>query len=214
MAQGTGQSGRSQEGWLLPSLKDGPLKATIESHFATQLPALHDARKFDNYELHAGAIQGGSTPGFAVLPYGKAYFPFPDDPTSNRIGTWGRIPGQRRPRRAVVLPLGQDICRCRNIHRRHAGRFRRSTITDGAQGKRGAARAVVGATARPVVDMSWTMTTILRIGVKATGRTASVTSYHSRAKRHCDGLRPLICPELSPPTSNGTDAVRKAGTLA
>ena len=73
---------------LLPSLKDGPLKATIESHFANATPALHDARKFDNYVLHAGAIQGGSTPGFAVLPDGKAYFPFPDDPTSNRIGTW------------------------------------------------------------------------------------------------------------------------------
>ena len=69
-------------------MKDGPLKATIESHFANATPALHDARKFDNYVLHAGAIQGGSTPGFAVLPDGKAYFPFPDDPTSNRIGTW------------------------------------------------------------------------------------------------------------------------------
>ena len=54
----------------------------------TQTPALRDARKFDNYVLHAGAIQGGSTPGFAVLPVGKAYFPFPDDPASNRIGTW------------------------------------------------------------------------------------------------------------------------------
>jgi hypothetical protein len=73
---------------LLPSLKDGPLKAAIESHFANATPALHDARKFDNYVLHAGAIQGGSTPGFAVLPDGKVYFPFPDDPTSNRIGTW------------------------------------------------------------------------------------------------------------------------------
>jgi hypothetical protein len=79
--------GRGPAG-LLPSLKDGPLKATIESHFANATPALHDARKFDNYVLHAGAIQGGSTPGFAVLPDGKPYFPFPDDPTSNRIGTW------------------------------------------------------------------------------------------------------------------------------
>jgi hypothetical protein len=79
--------GRGPAG-LLPSLKAGPLKAAIESHFANAAPALRDARKFDNYVLHAGAIQGGSTPGFAVLPDGKAYFPFPDDPTSNRIGTW------------------------------------------------------------------------------------------------------------------------------
>jgi hypothetical protein len=75
-------------GGLLPSLKDGPLKTAIESHFAHAKPALDGARKFDNYVLHAGGIQGGSTPGFAVLPDGKAYFPFPDDPTNTQIGTW------------------------------------------------------------------------------------------------------------------------------
>jgi hypothetical protein len=38
--------------------------------------------------IDTSACQSLSTPGFAVLPDGKAYFPFPDDPTSNRIGTW------------------------------------------------------------------------------------------------------------------------------
>ncbi|OBJ97963.1 hypothetical protein [Mycobacterium sp. 1245852.3] len=73
---------------LLASLKDGPLKTAIQSHFANLTPALDDVRKFDNYVLHAGAIQGGSTPGFAVRPDGTTYFPFPDDPATTRIGTW------------------------------------------------------------------------------------------------------------------------------
>ena len=150
---------------LLPSLKDGPLKATIESHFANATPALHDARKFDNYVLHAGDTRRVNA-GLRRSTGRQSLFSFSRRPNQQQDRHVGRIPVQRRPRRAVVL--GQDICRCRNIHRRHAGRFRRPTITDGAQGKRGAARAVVGATARPVVDMSWTMTTILRIGVKAT----------------------------------------------
>lgn len=71
--------GRGPAG-LLPSLKDGPLKTAIASHFANATPALNDVRKFDNYVLHAGAIQGGSTPGFAVRPDGTTYFSFPMTP--------------------------------------------------------------------------------------------------------------------------------------
>ena len=81
-------SKRREPAGLLPSLKDGKLKTTIESDFDQLLGKLSDARKFDNYVLHAGAIQGGSTPSFAVRPDGTAFFQFPDDPTSKTIGTW------------------------------------------------------------------------------------------------------------------------------
>ncbi|MDI3312957.1 MAG: hypothetical protein QJR12_01330 [Mycobacterium sp.] len=73
---------------LLAALEDGPLKTAIECRFENANSALKDARKFGNYVLHAGAIQGGSSPGFAVRQDRTVYFPFPDDPTNNRIDTW------------------------------------------------------------------------------------------------------------------------------
>jgi hypothetical protein len=87
--RGGGASKRPEPAGLLASLKDGKLKTTIESHFAKLRPKLIDARKFDNYGLHAGAIPGGrKPPRFAIRQDGKVFFPFPDDPINNRIGTW------------------------------------------------------------------------------------------------------------------------------
>jgi hypothetical protein len=79
-------------GWrpagLLACLRDGSqLKEQIQAAFNNMRPALADARRFDNYALHAGAIPGGQTPGFQIKPDGTVYFQFPDA-TSQRIATW------------------------------------------------------------------------------------------------------------------------------
>ena len=166
--------------------------STVESHFADATPALRDARKFDNYVLHAGAIQGGSTPGFAVLPVGKAYFPFPDDPASNRIGTWeefryrdGRDALSFLEKIFVAVATFIDECwtlSTPNHNRRGPGQARSSPR-----------RRWCGSTTgcRYVMDNDDYPSNRR----ESDGRTASVTSYHPRAKRHCDGLRPLICPK-------------------
>ncbi|MEE6139852.1 hypothetical protein SKC41_26440 [Mycobacterium sp. 050128] len=81
---------RGRQVGLLPSLKDGErLKAKIQASFDQNLePALQDARKFDNYVLHAGAIHGGGTPGYFIRPDQTVYFRFPDDPSAAGITTW------------------------------------------------------------------------------------------------------------------------------
>jgi hypothetical protein len=78
----------TQEAGLLASLKDGEPKATIGNAFKKLLPKLRDARKFDNYVLHGGALPGGQTPRFRMLPDRTVYFPFPDDPNTKRFFTW------------------------------------------------------------------------------------------------------------------------------
>ena len=78
----------TQEAGLLASLKDGEPKATIGTEFKKLLPKLRDARKFDNYVLHGGALAGGQTPGFRMLPDRTVFFPFPDDPNTKRFFTW------------------------------------------------------------------------------------------------------------------------------
>lgn len=78
----------TQEAGLLASLKDGEPKATIRTEFKKLLPKLRDARKFDNYVLHGGALPGGQTPGFCMLPDRNVFFPFPDDPNTKRFFTW------------------------------------------------------------------------------------------------------------------------------
>lgn len=78
----------TQEAGLLASLKDGEPKATIGTEFKKLLPKLRDARKFDNYVLHGGALPGGQTPGFHMLPDRAVFFPFPDDPNTKRFFTW------------------------------------------------------------------------------------------------------------------------------
>lgn len=50
-------------------------------------PTLTDARRFDNYVLHSGVIQGGKTPGYYFRLDRSVYFAFPDAMTE-RIGTW------------------------------------------------------------------------------------------------------------------------------
>jgi hypothetical protein len=83
-----GQPKGKVEAGLLASLKDGEPKTTIENEFKKLRPKLKDARKFDNYVLHGGALPGGRTPLFHVRPNRTVYFPFPDDPNTRRFFTW------------------------------------------------------------------------------------------------------------------------------
>jgi hypothetical protein len=85
---GLSQPTATQEAGLLASLKGGEPKATIGTEFKRLLPKLRDARKFDNYVLHGGAVHGGGTPVFRMLPDRTVYFPFPDDPNTKRFFTW------------------------------------------------------------------------------------------------------------------------------
>jgi hypothetical protein len=78
----------TQEAGLLASLKDGEPKATIDAEFKKLRPKLRDARKFDNYVLHGGALPGGQTPAFRMLRDRTVFFPFPDDPNTKRFFTW------------------------------------------------------------------------------------------------------------------------------
>ncbi len=83
------QPKRSEPAGLLAALKDGvEPKTTIEAEFKKLGPKLKDARKFDNYVLHGGALHGGGTPHFHVRPDRTVYFPFPDNPNTRRIFTW------------------------------------------------------------------------------------------------------------------------------
>jgi hypothetical protein len=79
---------QGKQAGLLASLKDGEPNTTIDAEFTKLLPKLGDARKFDNYVLHGGALPGGQTPGFHMPPDRTVYFPFPDDPNTKRFFTW------------------------------------------------------------------------------------------------------------------------------
>jgi hypothetical protein len=74
---------------LLASLKGGKLKKAIEAEFEKLKAKLGDARRFDNYVLHGGALPGGQTPRFWARQDGTVYFPFPDSSTKKKeIVTW------------------------------------------------------------------------------------------------------------------------------